>query len=116
MPAAKTKVPITRSDLAQLRDELLTQLRNELLAEIRAMIDRQAPKSLLRIGEVQRRSGYGRSSIYAKVAMKEFPAPHRLGDGRAVGWRSDEVDAWINSRTSTGTKSEAKVAGHQPLL
>jgi len=42
-------------------------------------------------------TGLGRSSIYAYVQKNAFPQPIRLGE-RAVGWKSDEVDAWIEQR------------------
>jgi prophage regulatory protein len=52
---------------------------------------------LERLPAVMARSGLGRSLIYAKILAGEFPIPVKLGE-RAVAWRSDEVDAWIESR------------------
>ena len=54
-------------------------------------------KTILRISDVTARTGLPRSSIYLKVSLGEFPKPISLGL-RAVGWVSDEVDAWIDSR------------------
>lgn len=48
--------------------------------------------SILRLPEVKRRTGLGRSSIYLKMAQGLFPKPVKLGV-RAVGWRQDEVEA-----------------------
>ena len=63
-------------------------------------------RRFLRIAEVKRQVGLGRSSIYSKIKRGEFPAPVTLG-ARAVAWLSDEITAWIDgrvaaSRTSTG--------------
>jgi len=52
---------------------------------------------ILRLPEVMAKSGLGRSSIYAYVRKNAFPHPIRLGE-RAVGWKTDEVDAWIEQR------------------
>jgi len=54
-------------------------------------------KTILRISAVTARTGLPRSSIYLKVSLGEFPKPINLGL-RAVGWLSDEVDTWIDSR------------------
>ena len=51
----------------------------------------------MRLTEVIRDTGLGRSSIYKRIAQGEFPKPVPLG-GRAVGWVSDEVEAWILER------------------
>lgn len=52
---------------------------------------------LLRLKEVKSRTGLGRSSIYAAVAAKTFPAPAKIGE-RSVAWDSAAVDAWITSK------------------
>ena len=46
---------------------------------------------------VESRTGLSRSAIYAAMAAGTFPRPVRIAAG-AVGWRSEEIDAWINSR------------------
>ena len=53
--------------------------------------------TILRLPEVIKRTGLSRSSIYLRVANKEFPAPLSLG-GRAVGWLEKNVDEWIVAR------------------
>ena len=57
---------------------------------------------VFRLDEVERRSGLRKSAIYALIRNGAFPAPIKLTPtGRAVGWRSDELSAWIESRPST---------------
>ncbi len=51
----------------------------------------------MRLTEVIKDTGLGRSSIYKRIAEGEFPKPVPLG-GRAVGWVSDEIEAWILER------------------
>ena len=46
---------------------------------------------------VEQRTGLSRSVIYALMAEDRFPKPIKLSS-RAVGWISEEVDAWIQSR------------------
>jgi prophage regulatory protein len=52
---------------------------------------------ILRLPDVIAITGLGRSSIYAYVQTNAFPRPIRLGE-RAVGWKSDEIAAWIEQR------------------
>ncbi len=53
----------------------------------------------LRIGEVCRLVGCGRSWIYARVRAGEFPPPLRLGH-RTVVWRESEVRAWMEAQAA----------------
>ena len=52
---------------------------------------------LLTRGEVERRVGLRRSSLYREMREGRFPLPVRVGP-RAVRWPSGEVEAWITSR------------------
>ena len=52
---------------------------------------------IIRLSEVIRMTGLGRSSIYKKISEGVFPKPVSLG-GRAVGWVLDEVEGWILDR------------------
>lgn len=54
---------------------------------------------LIRRRQVEERTGLGRSSLYAKIARGEFPAPVKLG-ARASAWINGEVEAWICARVS----------------
>ena len=51
------------------------------------------PTRVLRLPEVQDRTGLSRTTIYAWMAEGRFPRPIPLG-ARAVGWIEAEVDAW----------------------
>jgi prophage regulatory protein len=56
------------------------------------------PQDLLRLPEVMRRSGLGRTSIYERIKRKEFPEPIPLGsNSRIVAWPSSDIDAWIDA-------------------
>jgi len=57
----------------------------------------QTALNILRRKQVEKRVGLSRSTIYAKVAAGEFPAPIALG-ARAVGWLESDIIAWIESR------------------
>ena len=51
---------------------------------------------ILRLPEVSRAVGLSRSSIYQKMDQGRFPNQVKLG-GRAVGWRSEEVEEWMKN-------------------
>lgn len=54
-------------------------------------------KQLLRLREVSRMVGLGRSSIYRLVSLGTFPPPRKLG-ARSVAWLQSEVESWIDAR------------------
>lgn len=60
-------------------------------------------EALLRRKQVQARTGLARSTLYKLISCGDFPAPLSL-TGRAVAWRSTEVDRWIASRIASATK------------
>lgn len=57
----------------------------------------QTALAILRRKQVEARTGLSRSAIYALMSRNEFPRPVRL-TAKAVGWRSDAVDGWVQSR------------------
>lgn len=60
----------------------------------------------LRLTEVKVRVGLAESTLYAKVARGEFPAPVKIGP-RASAWLEDEIEKWMADRVaaSRDTKS-----------
>lgn len=56
-------------------------------------------ESILRLPEVQSRTGLSRSTIYEKLSQTPpaFPAPISLGK-RAIGFVESEVNDWIQKR------------------
>jgi len=67
-------------------------------------LDETRPLSVLRLRAVKERTGLSQSGIYAKMSKGEFPRSISLG-GKAIGWRSDEIVAWIEAQTA---KRDAK--------
>ena len=58
-------------------------------------------ETVIRLPEVMRLTGLGKSSIYDAMRTGDFPKSLKLTK-RAIGWRADDVRRWIESRTSTG--------------
>jgi prophage regulatory protein len=59
----------------------------------------QQSRRFLRLPDVKHQVGLGRTAIYQKIKAGEFPAPIPLSNnGRAVGWDSEAINAWIESR------------------
>ena len=56
-------------------------------------------KRLIRLPEVKRRVGLGRSTIYRLMESGAFPKAHKLGL-RAIAWSEAEVEGWIANRIS----------------
>ena len=54
---------------------------------------------LLRLSDVEAKTGIKRSTIYRRIAAETFPAPLSLGPG-TVRWRLSDVEAWIEGLTA----------------
>ena len=54
---------------------------------------------MMRLPDVVQATGLGRSTIYAKVAAGDFPAPVKLGT-RAIAWPEAVVAEWLANRPS----------------
>lgn len=54
-------------------------------------------RRILRLDEVEAKSGFKRAHLYNLMRAGKFPKALRLGV-RAVGWDSIEVDQWIAER------------------
>ncbi len=52
---------------------------------------------LLKLKTVMKRCGIKKTSIYTKMQKGVFPRPVKLGPN-SIAWRSDEIEAWIESR------------------
>jgi prophage regulatory protein len=53
--------------------------------------------SILRLNSVLKKTGYSRTRLYSDMGKGLFPKPISLG-ARAVGWISNEVDAWVQAQ------------------
>lgn len=70
-------------------------------AEVVPSHTQRTEKRLMRMPEVCHRIGTSRSTLYKMLGQGGFPTPKRLG-GRTVAWLESDVDAWIDSRTTSG--------------
>ena len=62
---------------------------------------------ILRRPEVSRRTGLGRSALYAAIQAGRFPRPLKIGP-RASGWLAEEVEAWITSRVEARNQAAVR--------
>lgn len=56
-------------------------------------------RRILRLPEVELRTGFKRAHIYSLMTQGMFPKSVQLGS-RAVGWDSQAVDCWVEDRIS----------------
>lgn len=64
------------------------------------------PRRLIRLKEVQHQVGLGRTAIYEAISKGQFPKQYSLVDGgRAVGWDSDEIASYVDSRIQASRKA-----------
>lgn len=61
---------------------------------------------ILRRLDVQRLTGLSKATIWRLVKAETFPRPIKLSE-RAVGWKADEIDAWIESRPRTTSEHQS---------
>ena len=70
-------------------------------AALEAIVGTQVPHKgdrILRAKAVQTKCGFGNTKHYDLLKSGNFPAPIRIGGGRAIGWRESDVDLWIATR------------------
>ncbi|RYM64754.1 dipicolinate synthase [Serratia liquefaciens] len=63
-------------------------------------------EKLLRLPEVQKRTGYSRAWLYRLMREERFPAAIKIGS-RSIAFIESEIDEWINQRIA---ESRGKVA------
>ena len=61
---------------------------------------------LLRIADVEKQTGLGRSAIYRRMGSGTFPEPVALGGGQ-VRWRQSEINAWVQDRPKVTFRTPA---------
>jgi len=66
-------------------------------------------KTIWRLPDVLDQTGLSRSTIYELIRLDDFPRQIKLGP-RAVGWLSEDVLDWINSRI----ESSHSATRHEP--
>lgn len=62
--------------------------------------------NLIRLHEVQRRTGYSKAWIYRLMSQKRFPTSVKIGT-RAIAFVESEIDEWINTRIEESRKEVA---------
>jgi prophage regulatory protein len=62
-------------------------------------------KKFLRLIQVSETTGLSRTTIYRKIASREFPRQIHLG-ARSVAWVEAEVVQWMNDREQLSRDSE----------
>ena len=56
---------------------------------------------MLRRQDVEKKTGLSKATVYRLVKERKFPQPIQLTE-RAVAWRSEEIDEWLESRPRAG--------------
>ncbi|CAM3843911.1 helix-turn-helix transcriptional regulator [Serratia fonticola] len=54
-------------------------------------------QNLIRLPEVQRRTGYSKAWIYRLISQNRFPSSVKIGT-RSIAFVESEVNEWINQR------------------
>ena len=66
---------------------------------------------ILRMAAVLQLTGLSRTTLWRRIRSGDFPPAVRLGgpETRSVGWRAEEIKAWIASRPrAAGEHTEMK--------
>ncbi|EMH4927459.1 MULTISPECIES: helix-turn-helix transcriptional regulator [Serratia] len=63
-------------------------------------------QSLIRLPDVQRRTGYSKAWIYRLMSQGKFPASVKIGT-RAIAFVESEIDDWVNQRIAESRKEVA---------
>ena len=61
-------------------------------------------ETILRLRQVEDRTGLGKSQIYRRIREKTFPTAIPLGK-RAVGWIASDIEAWVAATIAAGRQA-----------
>lgn len=67
---------------------------------------------IIRLPDVEAKTGLGRSTIYALIKQGRFPAQIKLSE-RASGWIESEIEDYLKQKVNIARSNHA--AGPQPL-
>lgn len=59
-----------------------------------------------RLGDLVRILSLSKTTIYDLIQRQDFPSPVRL-TARTVGWRAQEVTAWLEARPNSRNRQPA---------
>lgn len=62
-------------------------------------------QNIIRLPEVQRRTGYSKAWIYRLIALGEFPKQIKLGV-KSVGFVESEINEWIDNKINSSRNGE----------
>lgn len=62
-------------------------------------------ENLIRLPEVQRRTGYGKAWIYKLINAGKFPQSVKIGT-RSIAFIESEVDEWVASKIAESRSGE----------
>lgn len=68
------------------------------------------PDRLLRLPEVLRMIGIGKTTLYAMIKSDEFPRSVKIS-GRTVGWSEKEIAQWIQNRIEASRINRSPQSG-----
>ncbi|HBE9081107.1 AlpA family transcriptional regulator [Serratia fonticola] len=63
-------------------------------------------QNLIRLPDVQRRTGYSKAWIYRLMSQGKFPTSVKIGT-RAIAFVESEIDEWVNERIAESRKEVA---------
>jgi prophage regulatory protein len=75
---------------------------------------RPASETILRLRQVEARTGLGKSQIYRGIREKTFPKAIPIGK-RAVGWILSDIEAWIARMIEAGRLASPRGAAVKRL-
>jgi len=68
------------------------------------------PFKLLRLPELLAMVGIGKTALYQRVKNGTFPAPIKIGGGRASGWIQAEIIQWLTEQVQNRYSESCNVA------
>lgn len=75
----------------------------------------QTTRAILRRHEVEQRTGLSCSTIYKRMRAGRFPQAVSLG-GRMVGWRAEDIEAFLANPSRYRTRVDAGVCGEREQI
>lgn len=101
VPSAEPLKQAQRDELHELLTKALVDPSLvKTLQEVMSSKAQSTQVQIIRMGELSKRLGLAKSTLYKMIAEGKFPKGFRINGGKATGWLSTTIDQWLEERAA----------------
>jgi predicted DNA-binding transcriptional regulator AlpA len=101
VPSAQPLIKAKRDELYELLTKFLVD--PILIKTLQDALTSKAENTqvqIIRMGELSKRLGLAKSTIYKMIVEEKFPKGFSINGGKATGWLSTTIDQWLEEKAA----------------